>query len=313
MPFLDFNMKLEFKCKVESKTYIGNSELNTTIACKDFILIPDKKGLLKEIIIRVKFNRPNSVISKISPSSTPGVKHDLKIKIDEEVKDEVIELLQYLESELSFSANLKKIYWEEPELTFIPESDEDKKNVNIIRFAVHKKYPDIEKILTLDGFRNIVSDKKKYEFLTVVKSFYREGLREFKSFRYVNAFYNFYFVIEDLYGKGKTKNYEIEEEFKKNKTFREFIEWMITKQISGRHKVNIEKFILEEHKSYDVDGLIELIVKVRGNLHHFSSKSSKRKGTPLNNKDFESMAFLLLGLSTRSILQKIYERNKGII
>lgn len=306
-------MKLEFKCKVESKTYIGNSTLETTIEDKEFTLIPDEKGLLKEIIIKVKLKKPNSVISKISPSSTPGVKHDLKVKIDEEEKDEIIELLQYLEADLSFSANLKKIYWEEPELTFIPESDEDKKNINVISFAAHKEYPDIEKILTLDAFRSIVSNKKKYEFLTIVKSFFREGLREFKSFRYINAFYNFYFVIEDLYGRGKTKNYEIEKEFKKNKTFREFIEWMITKQISGRHKTNIEKFISEEHKTYDIDGLIELIVKVRGNLHHFSSKSSKRKGTPLNQKDFESLAFLLLGLSTRSILQKIYERNKGII
>jgi hypothetical protein len=306
-------MKLEFKCKVESKTYIGSSVLETTIADKDFILIPDEKSLLKEIIIRVKIKNPNDIISKISPSNIPGVNHDLTIKVGEEIDNEITELLQYLEASLSFLGNLKKIYWEEPKLIFIPENDEDKINVNVMSFAVHKKYPDVEKILTMDAFRNIVSDKKKYEFLTIVKSFFREGLREFESFRYINAFYNFYFVIEDLYGKGKTKNYEIEEEFKKNKTFREFIEWMITKQISGRHKVNIEKFISEEHKSYDIDGLIELIVKVRGNLHHFSSKSSKRKGTPLNNKDFESMAFLLLGLSNRSILQKIYERNKGII
>ncbi len=139
-------------------------------------------------------------------------------------------------------------------------------------------------------------------------------MREFNSFRYINAFYNFYFVIEDLYGKGKTKNFGIEKEFKKNKTFRDLVEWMINNdKISGRHKRNIKSFLLEEHKSYNVDGIIELIIKVRGNLHHFSSKSSKHTGTPLNNKDFESMAFLLLGLSYRSILQKIYERNKDII
>jgi len=306
-------MKLEFKCKIESKTYIGNSMLETTIEDKDFTLIPDEKGLLKEITIRVKIEKPDSIISKFAPSNTPGVKHNLTIKLDEGVTDEITELLQYLEANLSFLGNLKKIYWEEPKLTFIPENDEDRINVNVMSFAVHNKYPDVEKILTIDAFRNIVSDKKKYEFLTIVESFFREGLREFISFRYINAFYNFYFIIEDLYGKGKTKNYEIEEEFKKNETFREFVEWMITSWISGRHKINIEKFLLEEHKSYNVDGLIELIVKVRGNLHHFSSKSSKHKGTPLNNKDFKSMAFLLLGLSNRSILQKIYERNKGII
>ncbi len=306
-------MKLEFKCKVESKTYIGNSILETTIKDKDFTLIPDGKGLLKEIIIRVKIEKLNSIISKFSPSRTPGGKHNLTIKLDEKVTGEITELLQYLEANMSFLGNLKKIYWEEPKLTFIPENDEDKINVNIMSFTVHKKYPDIEKVLTMDAFRNIVSDKKKYEFLTIVMSFFREGLREFNSFRYINAFYNFYFIIEDLYGKGKTRNYAIEEEFKKNKTFREFIDWMITDHIKGRHKTSIEKFLSEEHKSYNIDGFIELIVKVRGNLHHFSSKSSKRKGTPLNQQDFGSMAFLLSGLANRSILQKIYERNKGII
>lgn len=305
-------MKLEFKCKVESKTYIGNSELKTTLEDKDFTLIPDEKGLLKEIIVSTKIKKSDSVVSKISPSTIPGVKHDLRIQIDDKVDNEITELLQYLEADLSFSANLKKIYWEDPELNFIPENDEDRKNVNVLSFSRNREYPDKSKILTLDGFKKIVANKEKYEFLTIVKSFFREGLREYHSFRYINAFYNFYFVIEDLYGKGKTRNYAIEEEFKKNKTFREFIDWMI-KSLSGRHKANIMKFLLEENKSYDIDGLIEIIVKIRGNLHHFSSKSSKHKGTQLNQRDFESIAYLLLGLSVRSILQKIYERNKGII
>ncbi len=307
-------MKLEFKCKVESKTLIGNSILKTTIEDKDFTLIPDGKGLLKEIIIGIKLAKPNGIIPKISPSNTPGIKFDLNLNTSNKVRKEMRELLQYLESDLSFYANLKKIYWEDPDLTIIPESEEDKKNANVLSFALaEKEYPDPKKLLTIDTFREIVSNKKKYEFLTIVKSFFREGEREFHSFRYVNAFYNYYFIIEDLYGKGKTRNYAVANELRKNQTFRGFIDWLIKSGIKGRHKTNIEKFLLEEHKSYDIDGLIELIVKVRGNLHHFSSRSPKRKGTPFNQRDFESMARLLGCLSKMSILQKIHERDKGII
>lgn len=306
-------MKLEFKCKVRSKTYIGNSVLETSINGKDFTLVPDEKGLLKEIVITTPIPDSKKIISKITPSKSPPAKHEINISIDEEIVDVINNLLQYLESTLSFSANLEKISWEEPDLKFIPETEQDKADVNVLSFSSQRSYPDEEKILTLDAFRDIVLEKEKYEFLTVVKSFYREGKREFNSFRYINAFYNFYFVIEDLYGNGKTKNFDIEKEFKKNNDFRSFVEWMMTKNIEGRHKKNIEKFLSEENKSFDIDGLIELIVRVRGNLHHFSTKSTKHKGTPLNQQDFESIAFLLLGISVRSILQKIYERNKGLI
>jgi len=306
-------MKLEFKCKVQSKTYIGNSILETSIIGKEFVLIPDEKGLLKEIVIRAQVPNSKKIISKITPSKSPGVKHEVNIELDEGVVDEIKNLLQYLESTLSFSANLEKISWEEPDLKFIPENEQDKANINILSFSSQKSYPEDEKMLTLDAFREIVLEKEKYEFLTVIKSFYKEGKREFNSFRYINAFYNFYFVIEDLYGNGKTKNFDVEKEFKNDKNFRSFVEWMMEKNLDGRHKKNIEKFIQEEHKSYDADGLIELIVRVRGNLHHFSAKSTKHKGTPLNQQDFESIAFLLMGLSVRSILQKIYERNKGLI
>lgn len=306
-------MKLEFKCKVKSKTYIGNSILETSISGKDFTLIPDEKGLLKEIVIITQVPSSKRVVSKIVPSNSPEAKHEINIDLGEGVVDEVENLLQYLESTLSFSANLEKISWEEPDLKFIPETEQDKADVNILSFSSQKSYPDEEKILTLDAFRDIVLEKGKYEFLTVVKSFYREGKREFNSFRYINAFYNFYFIIEDLYGNGKTKNFDIEKEFKKSSDFRSFVDWMMTKNLEGRHKKNIEKFLKEENKLFDIDGLIELIVMIRGNLHHFSTKSTKHKGTPLNQQDFESIAFLLLGLSVRSILQKIYERNKGLI
>lgn len=306
-------MKLEFKSKVKSKTYIGNSIIETSILGKDFTLIPDEKGLLKEIVIITQVPNSKRVVSKIGPSKSPEAKHEINIDLGEGVVDEVENLLQYLESTLSFSANLEKISWEEPDLKFIPETEQDKADVNILSFSSQRSYPDEEKILTLDAFRDIVLEKEKYEFLTVVKSFYREGKREFNSFRYINAFYNFYFVIEDLYGNGKTKNFDIEKEFKNNSDFRSFVDWMITENLEGRHKKSIEQFLKEENKSFDIDGLIELIVRIRGNLHHFSTKSTKHKGTPLNQQDFESIAFLLLGLSVRSILQKIYERNKGLI
>ncbi len=309
-------MKLGIKCKIEANTFIGHSVLNTEIDGKEYSLIPNDSGLLSEIIIKTKSPDIDKQIAKISPVAYPSpAKHALTIQLSEKDIDEVRKLLQDIESSLSFSANLKKIYWEEPEYMFIPETEEERRNINVMSFQkVNKGYSEATAILTIHDFTDMINNRSKYQFLTTVKAFHREGIREYNSFRYINAYYNFYFVIEDLYASGKTKNYEVENELKRDESFREIVEWMMNnKNIKDMHLVNIKRFLAEEHKTYDVDGLIELIVRVRGNLHHFSSKSSKRKGTPLNQNDFESMAFFLMGLSVRSILQKILEKNQGII
>lgn len=306
-------MKLGVKCKVESETLIGNSELNTVIDDIEYSLIPDTNGLLSEIIIRVKNSDIDKLIANISPSEYPSpAKHTLNIQLSQKDIDDIRVLFQDIESALSFSANLRKIYWEEPTYIFIPETDDERLNINVGEFTINKSYPTVLKKMTINDFTDMIKNRSKYQFLTIAKAFHREGIREYSSFRYINAFYNFYYVIEDLYGAGKTKNSAIENEFKKDINFREIVTWMIENNIKDDHLENIKRFTLEENKKYDVDGLIELVVQVRGNLHHFSSKSSKRKGTPLNHKDFESMAFLLMGLSVRSILQKIIEENNNV-
>jgi hypothetical protein len=307
-------MKLGIKCKIDSETFIGNLEMNVVFDGKEYSLVSNSSGLLSEIIIKIKGPNVDKQIPKISPLAYPSpAQYELNLPLSKEDVDDVTSLLQDIESALSFSANLKKIYWEEPTYVFIPETDDERLNIDINKFTVHRSFPVVPKLLTIDNFTDILRNRNKYQFLTIAKAFHREGIREYDSFRFINAFYNFYYVIEDLYGAGKTKNAAIENEFKKDVNFREIVAWMMEDNIKDNHLENIKLFIAEEHRNYDVDGLIELIVHVRGNLHHFSSKSSKRKGTPFNHQDFESMAFLLMGLSTRSILQKIIEKNNGII
>jgi len=142
-----------------------------------------------------------------------------------------------------------------------------------------------------------------------VKLFERDGMNEFHSLRYIQAYYNFYFVLEDLYGEGKTQNKDVEQKFKSNQVLRSIIQDVLDNVIKRNvnHLQNIQNFLREENKSFDIDGIIELIVRVRGNLHHYSGKSTKRKGTPLNQGDFESMAYLLMGISVKSINQAMYQ------
>lgn len=132
-------------------------------------------------------------------------------------------------------------------------------------------------------------------------------MNEYRSFRYINAFFNFYFFIEDLYGGGKTKNYHVEENFKRSihiieaikDTIKEFNEQLNLK----RHQTILIDFLELEKLTYTVEGIISLIVKTRGNLHHFSQKSTQKKGHPLNQRDFETMAYLLMSICIRALVK----------
>ena len=93
------------------------------------------------------------------------------------------------------------------------------------------------------------------------------------------------------------------------------MEWVL-KDILGkyqRHKTNVQRFCNEEGVAYDVDGLTDLLQKIRGNLHHYSSKSSKHLGTPFTHEEFESIAFLTMGLAVQTILFKIVDINQSMM
>ena len=304
-------MIYRLSCEIHSQIFIGHEDLKTEFEGKNFILIPNEYGLLSRIQIATKIRNSENFLANMGPSTTRGpANFEINLTLDEKLNEEIIDLFQYIESSLGFSSSLKKICWENPEISLDYETEEERKNYNVLSLQNKRRYPETKHILSIQDFQSIITNKRKYEFLKLSQAFYREGQNEYSSFRYINAYYNFYFVLEDLYGNGKTKNRDIEGELKSDPVFKSIVSWMM-KQLNGRHLKNIESFLREEGKTWDENGIIELVVRVRGNLHHFSSSSTKRKGTPLNHREFESMAFLSLGLASRSILQKIYERNKG--
>ena len=299
-------MKLSLECSVEGKVKI-NKELKVVEGSKEYVLIPDKEGWLSKIKIVRKVTAPDKYSAKILPGNGKA-KHEIKIGGDREEYLELIREFQELEGILSFETigSLKSIEWDAPTENFIAETEEEKEQVQVHDVCFKKEYPDYPASLDEEGFGRIIRNKEHYVSLIVPQAFYREGTNEFTSRRYINAFYNFYFILEDLYGKGKTRNKDIAEEFRSSKEFRKFVDGVI-KDINKytRHRVNIERLCKEERVAYDIDGIIELLWKVRGRLHHYSGRSSKHQGTPFDHEDFESVAFLTMGLAVRCILQRI--------
>ncbi|NVM03924.1 MAG: hypothetical protein HWN67_16450, partial [Candidatus Helarchaeota archaeon] len=124
--------------------------------------------------------------------------------------------------------------------------------------------------------------------------------------------FNFYFILEGLYGNRKTKNKAVEHEFKNSNEFQEIVKWIIEElNKAPKHLEKINQMLKRRNKNLNVEGIIHLIVSTRGDLHHFVNNPNKPQGTPFNHKEFTSIAWVAQGLAVRAILQKILEINLG--
>lgn len=303
-------MKYSFECRVDSKVLIGNI-INVVESNKEYILTPNKDGFLASIKIITKVDNPKKFYSKIEEGNGK-VKAKITVEADETVVNDLKSDFQYIESTLSFGGNLRRIYWDEAKQEWIPETEEERSKLKVFALSLNRRYPDVPVTLTNKDFVQIIRDKSKYDCLTTLKSFYKEGDFFFRQFKYVNAFYNFYFIIEDLFGGGKTKNRQIEESFKSSVELKETIKWVMDTQINTheRHSKNISNLLREGNMQNTTDDIIKLLIRIRGRLHHYTSKSSLKQATPLTQRDFGSIAFLAMGIALMSILKEIAKINR---
>lgn len=234
----------------------------------------------------------------------PEVSSDVESRIaqiklrDSSLSFFLIDLAQHIEALGSFWLGIKKIYWESPKRGWIAETPEEEKDLEFITNDFQRESHENKcyREMAPEMLESLVKNRQLHRNLVLPMSFYREGCNEFSSKRYTSSFINFYFYLDDLYGQGKTKNKEVENLFKSSEHIRNAFEETIRFFQDEENSENLEElkeFLETEKKTLSVDGLIELIVQIRGNLSHFSQKSSKKKGHPLNQRDFRSVALLM--------------------
>ena len=161
----------------------------------------DGKGKLQSIRIIAEVPDPAQVTSNVE-SGDQQVHAKITVGMPLDVYDDLLMEFQELESTLSFSTDgaLKRFDWNAPTQDFIPETEGEAAQVSVRDFKMKSAYPISKAQLTKDDMRDILSHKHRYMSLVIPKSFYREGLNEYNDFRYINAFHNFYYVLEGLYG-----------------------------------------------------------------------------------------------------------------
>lgn len=217
---------------------------------------------------------------------------------DGELTHRLIDMAQHIEAIGSFWLGISKVYWERPTRRWIGETPEELDMLKALpnEWKQTRSEKELKMKVTPEILGSIIANRSLHANLTLPMSFYREGCNDFKRGYYANAFVNFYFYLDDLYGAGATKNKQVEERFKKSVHIRAAVKEAIDELVSPGPSDNLAQvmmFLRDERKSFSVNGIIELFVQVRGNLAHFSQKSTKKKGHAFNQFDFRGIAHLL--------------------
>jgi hypothetical protein len=78
----------------------------------------------------------------------------------------------------------------------------------------------------------------------------------------------------------------------------------------GITKAQLEAELKSRGQDFTVEGLLKVIIKKRGELHHFSLKSAKAQGTPFNHLDYKLISVITMVLASDALRYFLFDQNK---
>ena len=198
-----------------------------------------------------------------------------------------------VESFLAIYGNLEAIHSNLAETFVEAESDEEKarSRLNAWGMTPHIEDPIVE--LSSEALRLILSHAKLCSRLTATIAFHRDGVNNIRRAEYISAFFGFYFVLEGLYGNGKSNSRQVIEHFKRSSELVIAINRIVEQGIPEPMvfgDIGIPEMLGKMNKTQTTDSLIELLVQKRGALHHYAGTKSRTGASPLTNEHYFSLA-----------------------
>jgi len=217
-----------------------------------------------------------------------------------------IKRLKLAEGLLSFFG-LREIIFDKYDVEWIPQNEEEKKLLHINNFSFG--YKDVDDHNDSIPFYLIASSfiacyqNDNYE---AAMSFYRKGKIDMAAQNYIEAFYDFYFVLESVFAKGKTKNDAIEKQFLSSERLMNSINKSKLQDASS-----LRRIAKETNRSFDYIAsqnreIVRHIVKTRGFLHHHNEKHPD-SWSPDFQKDFHLDAVFIMNVAHNVLWEKVTE------
>jgi hypothetical protein len=274
----------------------------------------DESGFWNEIKITKRVaNWRDSLLHIVVHTQTPQPSANIRSldETPEETNSEIEDLrdlLRHLESFCGYVFDVNYIDWRCPKLEWIPESEEEKAGLTVSECDIHRRFAPEPRDIDPKRLAKAVLNRAQMSYLDIPLSFFREGKADYRQGRYINAFFNFYFFIEGLYADGRSSEPEVIGRFLQSDQMKRAAELTVehfesmTDPHGGRHVLNLRVFLRELGFAWNPEGLLHLLVRMRNLLHHYSHKSrGVRRGHPLNQAEYESLAALAMTLCVHCV------------
>ncbi|TLU99517.1 hypothetical protein [Dyadobacter luticola] len=216
-------------------------------------------------------------------------------------------LMQHIESFAALDFGLRKIYWQTPRITWVPETEDEKVKITMPTYKRSFQYNLPKSEITLTWLQETVVHRDRVMHLVSPLSFFRIGSNHFHNFGYSEAFLNFYLMLEGLFGNGQSKNHKVENAFENAPTLMhaisETVLYLDNDTEKNTHKSWMVNFLQEKGWKYDNLGIIKAIICIRGNLSHYYFKSSRKQRDSFNEKENESIAWITMTICVFSTIK----------
>lgn len=194
---------------------------------------------------------------------------------------DMVDWFKRIEAFGSFNLAIKRILYEEAEITWIPETVDEEKILSIKSYKVTKGGQDC-KCLRLSDFQDTLFYSKRLDENYIPFSYFRLGSSFFDEEEYYLSYINYFMMIEYLYGNGITENKKLRIEFGKSDVLVLSILMAInTFPIGDPNLEWLKNECKKKQKEYNVDGLIFVLVDYRGMIAHgLKKRSGKYRDDP---------------------------------
>ncbi len=282
-------MKCRYRFRVHGRI---RPSINVPVPCRGWTYeLETFEGLVTDVVVVVPLPRREDW-PLIQRDPVPGVKAQIQPKTPH---------LPFIQRELRALQGLLALFGlhsidlDDPEIEWLPESEEERAELYLFSFKRRAEPLSDDHIprLPLDLMARSIIASDAATDIEVPLNFFRRGMLDVYDRNYIEAIYDFYFVLETLFADGKFKKAAVLEAFRSSDQLRSSVELALADPgtMLIRDRSTREDF-RRVYSTLSVEQALEKIVELRGHLHHHTQK---RRNTwhPDEQRRFECDALFL--------------------
>jgi hypothetical protein len=305
-------MKCEYTFKVQGFLHLDQSH-PIPLNGRDYLFGLDKTTKrVQSLVVVVPANDRNfwPTITELAPKANDPNAPKAHVNLRSPELEEIVEDAQAIEAVLALQG-IGKIDVDEISIRFIPENEGERSLPDIQSFSMgYGSAPTPEnEVNTFDVIARSVLAVPELQHVRTAMSFFRKGGNDIRGRQYIDAFYDFFFVIETMFADGKSRTHAMKEAFAQNSLLLACTRAATAEALRDAKHAGEPKALRRFEDLYVRTDPIETLaslIETRGFLHHHAVK---RPGTwdPNRESAYKLDAFLLQNLAFKVLWSTIVQ------